>query len=184
MPPLPTALPGADPFAAALEECRRFLLSVANAELPGHLTPKGGASDVVQEAIIAAYRARDRFRGRTLADLRAWLRGILVNELADFRRRYAAARRDTAREVPAAADHTHDRPGPVDQLVRAERAAAVSAAVDRLPSPAREVVVLRLEHRLGFREIGARVGRTEEAARKVFVRAVDQLRQVAPDPAA
>ena len=181
---LPTDPTAADPFAAALEDCRRFLLAVANAEMPGHLTPKGGASDLVQEALVAAHRARDRFRGRTLGELRAWLRGILANELADFRRRYKAARRDAAREVPAGADAAHDRPGPVDQLIRAERAAAVTAAVDRLPPAAREVVVLRVEFRLGFREIGARVGRTEEAARKVFVRAVDELRRAAPGPAA
>lgn len=179
---LTPAPPTAAPFAAALEDCRRFLLSVANAEMPGHLAPKGGASDIVQEVMLAAYQSRDRFRGRTLADLRAWLRGILVNELADFRRRYDTVRRDASREVPAGPDNPHPRPGPVDQLIRAERVAATAAAVDRLPDDARQVVMLRLEFRLGFREIGTRVGRSEEAARKVFVRAVDLLRRSTPDP--
>lgn len=174
----------ADRFAAALEDCRRFLLSVANAEMPGHLVPKGGASDLVQESLIAAYECRDRFRGRTLGDLRAWLRGILLHELADFRRRYATGRRDVTREEAVGPGAAADRPDPVEHLIRAERTATVTAAIDQLPADAREVVLLRLEQRLGFREIGDRTGRTEEAARKVFVRAVDRLRRAAPDPAA
>jgi len=174
----------ADRFADALEHCRRFLLSVANAEMPGHLVPKGGASDIVQESLLAAYQYRDRFHGRTLADLRAWLRGILLHELADFRRRYTAARRDVAREEVVEPGAAAGRPEPVEHLIRMERSVAVTAAIDRLPADAREVVLLRLEHRLGFREIGTRTGRTEEGARKVFVRAVDRLRRAAPDPAA
>lgn len=180
----PACLVNADRFAAALEECRRFLLSVANAEMPGHLVPKGGASDLVQESLLTAYECRDRFRGRTVGDLRAWVRGILLHELGDFRRRYATARRDATREVTAEPGTPAGLPEPVEHVLRAERTAAFAAAIDRLPTDAREVVLLRLEQRLGFREIGTRTGRTEEAARKVFVRAVDRLRRSAPDPAA
>jgi RNA polymerase sigma-70 factor (ECF subfamily) len=185
MLPPPAYPPAGDRFAQALEDCRQFLLSVANAEMPGHLTPKGGASDIVQETLAAAYLVRDRFRGRTLAELRAWLKGILAHELATFRRHYRASCRDARREVPiGAADGPATATGPIDELLRVERARAVAAAVARLPADAREVLVLRIELRLGFREIGDRLGRTEEAARKAFDRALHRLRQTAPDPAA
>src|SRR5262249_32779105 len=78
--------PSGEQFAPALETCRQFLLAVANVEMPGHLVPKGGASDLVQETLMNGYLHQTRFRGSTLAELRAWLRGILLNELATFRR--------------------------------------------------------------------------------------------------
>jgi RNA polymerase sigma-70 factor (ECF subfamily) len=173
-------------FACVLETCRRFLLSVANAQMPGRLVAKGGASDLVQETLVAGYRNQHQFRGRTLGELRCWLRGILLNELASFRRRYRASSRDVAREVPvgatAEASQPATRASALDELIRVERVQVVAAAVGRLPADAREVLVLRLNQKLSFREIGARLGRTEEAARKSFARALDRLREVARDP--
>src|SRR5262245_2742582 len=83
-------------FENLLAHARQFLLSVANAELPAALRAKGGASDLVQETFAAALRNRDQFRGTTVTELRAWLRAILMNELAMFRRRFVAT---AAREV-------------------------------------------------------------------------------------
>jgi RNA polymerase sigma-70 factor (ECF subfamily) len=173
-----------DPFDDALQASRRFLLTIANAELPAGLRAKGGASDLVQEALAAAHHARDQFHGRTLADLRAWLRAILLNELATFRRRYHdTAARDVGREVPLAAGRTgvvHALP--LTEMIRREDDRRLAAAVARLPEDARLVVALRTEEGLSFAAIGARLGRSEEAARKLFARALDRLR--AADPAA
>ena len=58
-------------FAAAIETCRQYLLTVAAAEIPDRLAAKGGASDIVQETITSAYVSRDRFRGESLDHLRA-----------------------------------------------------------------------------------------------------------------
>ena len=178
-----------DKFAIALETCRRFLLALANAELPSLLVPKGGASDLVQETLVAGYQHQNQFNGRTLADLRAWLRSILLNELATFRRRYSASCRDVTREVPVGAVLSGDLHPPAEDsalnsLVHAERAVAVRAAVARLPDVVRQILLLRLELRLGFREIGDRLGRTEEAVRKTFTRALDRLRDSGIDSAA
>jgi RNA polymerase sigma-70 factor (ECF subfamily) len=181
LPPNPQHPVAGEKFASDLETCRQFLLAIANVELPDHLVPKGGASDLVQETLLTGYRSQNRFHGHTLAELRAWLRGILLNELASFRRRYAASCRNVARELPVEGVPSGSHPATTDEpsarLVRTERIAALTVAVDRLPEDARQVLVLRLEHQLGFREIGDRLGRTEEAARKLFSRALDQLRQ-------
>ena len=189
-PMLSPAQPDAgDHFASALETCRRFLLALANAELPSQLVPKGGASDLVQETLVAGYQHQHQFHGRTLADLRAWLRSILLNELASFRRRYRASCRDVGREIPVGMVLTGDSHPPAEDcalnnLVRAERTVAVRTAVARLPDDVRQVLVLRLEFKLGFREIGDRLGRTEEAVRKTFTRALDRLRESGIESAA
>jgi RNA polymerase sigma-70 factor, ECF subfamily len=176
--------PAPDPFDDALQASRRFLLTIANAELPPGLRAKGGASDLVQEALAAAHQARHQFHGHTLADLRAWLRAILLNELATFRRRYqSTAARDVGREVPLAAARTgvvHALP--VTDMIRQEDDRRLAAAVAGLPAESRLAVVLRTEAGLTFAAIGQRLGRSEEAARKLFARALDRLR--ASDPAA
>jgi RNA polymerase sigma-70 factor (ECF subfamily) len=176
---MPPDAPVGDRFVHVLEACRQFLLAVANAELPADLRAKGGASDLVQDALAAAHQSRHQFAGRTVADLRAWLRSILANELAMFRRRYAGtAARDVRREVPltpVAPGLAHAR-SPVESLIRAERDRALAAAIDRLPDEFRLAVVLRVEQGFDFAAIGARLGRTEEAARKLFARALDRLR--------
>ena len=182
---MPPDAPSADPFGDALQTSRRFLLTIANAEFPPGLRAKGGASDLVQEALAAAHQARDQFHGHTLADLRAWLRAILLNELAAFRRRYHdTAARDVGREVSLAAA----RAGvvhalPVTDMIRQEDDRRLAAAVAGLPADCRLAVALRTEAGLSFAAIGERLGRTEEAARKLFARALERLRARNPPTA-
>ena len=175
---------GSLPFADILETCRQFLLAIANAELPAELRAKGGASDLVQDTLVAAHLAHEQFRGQTLSDLRAWLRGILLNELAMFRRRYQmTGARDISREVPfAAAGSRSTQPTPLQEVLDREDEQALANAVDRLPALAREVVRLRLGHGLSFAAIGRHLGKTEEAARKLFTRSLAQLRARPPAP--
>jgi len=162
-----------------LETCRQFLLAVANAEFPESLQAKAGASDLVQETLAGAHRNWDQFRGRTLADLRAWLRSILLNELAMFRRHYTTVEaRDATREVPltaATTGLTAETP-PLAPLIRAEQNRALTDAVRKLPDEYRWALVLRVEHGLSFAAIGEKLGRTEDAARKLYSRTIDQLR--------
>jgi RNA polymerase sigma-70 factor (ECF subfamily) len=175
-------VPVRERFDDVLEECRRFLLAIANEELPEQLRAKGGASDLVQETLLAAHDARIQFRGTTLADLRAWLRTILLNELAMFRRRFQVnGCRDIAREVSGSVEMPDPRPVPSEVLARREGELRLAAAVERLPSPYRETVLLRIECELSFDEIGRRTNRTAEAARKNFTRALLMLRQIEPD---
>ena len=72
-----------------LESCRDYLRIVAERALDPDLAAKGGASDLVQETLLGAYRDIDAFRGRSRAELLAWLRKILRNShVADLRRHY------------------------------------------------------------------------------------------------
>lgn len=48
-------------------------------------------------------------------------------------------------------------------------------AVSDLPSELREAIVMRLDDELTFAQIGDRMGRSEDAARKLFARALNQL---------
>jgi RNA polymerase sigma-70 factor (ECF subfamily) len=168
-----------------LEECRPYLLLVANQELPRGVRGKAGASDLVQDTFLQAQDNFDRFHDDGEAELLAWLRGILLHRAADLRRRYrGTGKRQVTREVPLAggsaggvADVPAPDPSPSSLAAAREQDAALRQALERLPEEYRQVVTWRNYDRLPFDEIGRRLGRSAEAARKLWVRAVEHLQQ-------
>ena len=177
----------ADALGEALEACRGYLLTVAQRELLPDLRAKGGASDLVQQTFLEAQRDFARFHGKTEAELLAWLRRLLLNNLANFARDYReTAKRQVAREVglpdadssklggpiPAAAT-----PSPSKQAMAHERTEAVMEALDKLPADYRQIVLLRYREERSFEEIGQMMGRSANAARKLWLRAVERLKQ-------
>ena len=88
-PDIPAARAGSkEAIGGALEACRGYLLGIAERELDADLRAKGGASDLVQDTFLEAQRDFAGFRGETQADLLAWLRRLLLNNLANFARTY------------------------------------------------------------------------------------------------
>lgn len=170
-----------------LEECRAYLLLVANRELPPELRGKAGASDLVQETFLQAQGHFDQFRDDGESELLAWLRQILLNNVGKLKRRYhGTVKRQLTREAPAREDSRGEpiyemaalEPSPSSLLVAQERDAALSRALEQLPEDYRQVVTWRNFDYLPFEEIGFRLGRTSDAARKLWVRAVERLQEL------
>jgi RNA polymerase sigma-70 factor (ECF subfamily) len=159
---------------------------VANEEFDPDLQHKLGPSDVVQETFLDAQRDFQQFEGKTEQELLAWLRRILFNNLADARRRYhGAGKRDVAREVPltdAPAEQLRDSIAretdtPRTRLHALEQTETVRRALDQLPEASRRVIEWRNFELLSFAEIGRRLGKSENAARKAWARAIEQLKR-------
>jgi RNA polymerase sigma-70 factor (ECF subfamily) len=176
----------AEVLGHVLESCRDYLLLVAARGLDAELTAKGSASDVVQETLLGAYRDFARFRGQSREELVAWLCKILRNNLAVFRRRYRGTRkRQLSLEVSigmAADAAAHERlpcdtQTPSAHAAGREQAAALMAALERIPEDYRRCVVWYQYDRLTFEEIGRRLDRSAEAARKLWSRALVRLTQ-------
>jgi RNA polymerase sigma-70 factor, ECF subfamily len=175
-----------------LEACRNYLLMVANRELDTQLQAKGGSSDLVQETFLEAQQHFARFHGRTEEELLTWLCTILHNNVANFRRRYwATEKREVAREV--ALDEVQkndalqqalaaDALTPSGVAMANEEAQTLERALQRLPDDYRRVIVLRQRDQLAFEEIGAMLGRTADASRKLWVRAIAQLQKELKSP--
>jgi RNA polymerase sigma-70 factor, ECF subfamily len=172
-------------IGSALEGCRGYLLGIAERELDADLRAKGGASDLVQETFLEAQRDFAGFRGETEADLLAWLRRLLLNNLANFARTYRqTAKRRLDREVrlpgrgeSSAAESriAADDPTPSAQVRDGEDSAALHAAMARLPEDYRRVLTLRYVEGLSFDQIAERMNRTSAALRKLWSRAVDRM---------
>lgn len=166
----------------ALEPLRRYLLLVANEGLDPELKAKVGASDLVQEAFLGAQRDFAAYRGRSEREWRLWLKGILLNLLANHRRRYRAlAKRKIDREIPIASHPRFDwpsaSPSPSTRLAAAELEADIVAALTTLEEHHRDVVIWRHRDRMPFEEIGRRLRISADAARKHWGRALLALRK-------
>jgi RNA polymerase sigma-70 factor (ECF subfamily) len=169
----------------ALEQCRRYLLGIAEKELDADLRAKGGASDLVQETFVDAHRLFGRFEGKTEPELLAWLRQMLLFNVAGFTRQFRTGKRDAGREATRKENSTAGGAsqlpadcGTPSAVVRGvEESLALENALSKLPADYREVLRWRYQDDLTFEEIGQRLGRTANAVRKLWVRAIHQLQQ-------
>jgi RNA polymerase sigma-70 factor (ECF subfamily) len=185
---LSTARAGSrEALGQVLEACRAYLLRIANEGLADDLQAKGGASDLVQETFLEAHRDFARFQGSTEAELLAWLRCLLLNNVANFARCYRdTGKRQVGREIPL-------RPGdsssagevgpaattasPSAEAMAHEKAEALERALERLPEDYRRVITLRNQERREFDEVGRLMDRSTDAARRLWSRAIERLQQ-------
>jgi RNA polymerase sigma-70 factor (ECF subfamily) len=178
-PPLNVALAQSpETLGRLLEACRSYLLKVAGAEMESRLLAKAGASDLVQEVFLEAHRAIERFHGATPEALLGWLRGILLNKVAEFHRAHQhTQKRAITREVAPAADLGIPAPGatPSGEVAACEQQERIQAALARLPPDDRQIIVWREWDGLPFAEIGQRLGKSADAARMQWGRAVERL---------
>ncbi len=137
-------------------------------------------SDLIQDAMLEAHRSFARFTGTTLAELRAWLRSVVLNAAGhSLRAHLGAARRDAAREQATVAPELAPDPGssPSAQAARAEQAAQIAAGLARLPEDMQEVLLGRHADLLSYAELARQMGRSEGAVRVLYTRALRRLRQ-------
>src|SRR5215470_832625 len=146
-----------------LETFRAYLLLVAGRELDPDLRAKGGASDLVQDTFLEAQRDFAQFQGTSEEELLAWLRQLLLHNVANFTRSFrATAKRKVGREVALETDDSAnlgpELPAanltPSREAVEREQAEALRRALERLPDDYRQVVVLRYLESRPFEEIG------------------------------
>lgn len=162
----------------ALDEFRSYLLHLAHRQLAPELRAKGGASDLVQETFLEAQRHFDRFHGTSADELRAWLCCLLRHRAAKLGRRFrTTAKRRLACEVPSAVDALPaDTRTPSGEVMADEQLALLQAAIDRLPADYQTVMGWRYHQGLTFEEIGRRMGRSADAVRMLWARALERVK--------
>jgi RNA polymerase sigma-70 factor (ECF subfamily) len=180
-----------DALGQLLESYRAYLRVVARQELDPQLQGKVDPSDLVQETFLEAHRDFARFRGHSEAELRAWLRQLLLHNLANCTRAFrGTGKRAIDREVALTPDCAGrpagelpaDSDPPSAAAVAREESEAVRRALQRLPEDYREVLLLRYQEQLPFQEVATRLRRSPNAVRKLRARAVERLRQEMQTP--
>jgi RNA polymerase sigma-70 factor (ECF subfamily) len=171
---------------------RNYLHLLARTQIDLHLQGRADPSDVVQETMLEAFRDFAQFRGRTEAELLAWLRRMLIHNLGRLVETHLRAQKRNARRevsLQRRLDELATSSARVDAAlvsqgtsvsIRAEqreRAALLADQLARLKPEYREVIVLRNLEGLSFEEVARRMRRTSGAVRMLWLRALDHLKQ-------
>ncbi|MFV2067054.1 MAG: sigma-70 family RNA polymerase sigma factor [Pirellulales bacterium] len=175
-----------------LEQCRNYLLAVANRNVQPRIRAEVAPSDLVQETFHTAVRKFDQFHGATEAELHGWLARILWSRYRDvvfrgqrippfgseYSHRLSRPPRSTDDSgsahwpagMVAATDET-----PSAVAIADEESAAVSRAMQRLTSDMHCVIRMRNWEQYSFVEIGQHLNCSADAARKRWTRAIEHL---------
>jgi RNA polymerase sigma-70 factor, ECF subfamily len=176
-----------------LELYRGYLSLLARLQIGRRLQGKADPADLVQDTFLEAHRNWERFRGTTEGELLSWLRRILAAQTADLIRRYLGSqRRDVRLERELAAELERSsqdldvgllakQDSPSHQVAQREEGVLLADALALLPEDYREVLILRHLEGLTFPEVGQRMGRTLDAVKKLWTRALDCLRRSLKD---
>src|SRR5262249_18558042 len=137
-----------------------------------------------------AHRAFERFHGGSEAELRAWLRRLLLHHAAKLGRRYRTTqKRRLARERTLEATTSTGRPDtlrthlptPSAPIIEQAQAEALERVLEHLPDDYRRVILLRYREERSFEEIGQLMQRSPNAARLLWLRAIERVKHALRD---
>lgn len=159
-------------FGRLVERHRGLVLSLVRR----YVERPEDAADLAQQAFLRALEASrrllERWRGGALP-FRAWVARIALN----LGRRHLRQRLRWRRvELVAVEESTAHGESAQEALERAEQARRVRAAVLTLPRRQREVLALRVDGGMAFKDIALTLGMTENNAKVHFHHAVKRLR--------
>jgi len=148
---IPDAGPGATPSRADASAFETVVLVHLDAaySLARYLTRRSDAAeDIVQDALLRAYRSFENYRG---GNARVWLLTIVRNSFLTWNARYGQNSADKSLEdgwsLPQ--DLCEDGETPESILIQRETSSAIRALIEGLPQPFREVFILRDMEEIG-----------------------------------
>ncbi len=131
------------------------------------------AADLTQQVFAQALDALSRYRAGG-APFAAWLFRIARNAATDWHRR---RRRTVAWELVPEALHPAAADDPEADVLRRESLIHLRTLLAALDADTREALVLRFTAGLTLAEVGAVIGKSEEATRKKIARALRTLKE-------
>lgn len=171
-----------------LNRFRGYLKLLARAHLSSRFQRQLDPSDIVQATLLRAYGSIEDLHARNDSEVAAWLRTILARNLANATRDLSCQRRDIRREssLEEALEKSSLRleaflgsmePSPASQLEKHEALERLAEALEQLPEPQREALVLQHWHGRSLDEISSFMGRSKDAVAGLVRRALLYLRE-------
>ena len=154
------------------------LLALIRLRLGRGLRSQLESRDILQATLLKSFQHFQQFEAGDGPSLMAWLARIAENEIRDRVDYHNRQRRDARLEVPLETAHARlpaAMRSALTQVLLDERAERLEEALESLEPHYREVIALRSYEELSFAEIGARLGKSEDACRMLFARAMTAL---------
>lgn len=154
---------------------RDELLFYVRARLGRRLRSVLESEDILQSVALEAVRALPRFEVRGSGSLRRFLHTLVLNKIRDRADTFGAAKR--AGVVPVDAELGLERVAQdcTEPVYQDPLYADLERALAELPDDMREVVIQRRIEERSSREVAEAMGRTDEAVRKLYSRALARL---------
>jgi RNA polymerase sigma-70 factor (ECF subfamily) len=167
----------------ALDELyRRYalkLLRIIRLQLGPSLRDRLDSQDILQASLLKSFEKIDSFEREDGTSLLAWLSAISRNEIRDQAEFHGREKRDHRKDVDLSPDVAAAVPAEartaLSRAVLAEEAIRTERALESLPEEYRSVIVLRKLEERSWKEIGAALDRSEDAARMLLARAMAAL---------
>lgn len=136
------------------------------------------ADDILQEALVAAFVGRERFRAYGPYAVENWLRSIVMSKLLDTLRRLRALKRNGERSYPIAVNERAyaSQGSPSCEAAFREVGDAIWSALAALPEKYQQAVTLRFVEGLSHREIAAKMDRSCTGVNSLICRGLRRLR--------
>lgn len=163
---------------ALYERVAGKLLALIRLRLGRSLRAQLESRDILQATFLKSFEHLWQFEQGDGPSLMAWLARIAENEIRDRVDYQNRQRRDVRLEVPLDTAHVGvvaAMRSALTQMLIDERARRLEDALESLEPHYREVIILRCYEELSFPEIGARLGKSEDASRMLFARAMAAL---------
>jgi RNA polymerase sigma-70 factor, ECF subfamily len=173
------ALAGSDEALDALY--RRFgprLLAFIRLKMGRSLRARLESRDILQATFLRSFERLDDFDGSTARSLLGWLMRIAEREIRDRADFHGRQQRDARRDANVA-DHQDAlvarTRSVLTRVILDEQAERLQAALEELSEPHRQVILLRAFEELSFPEIAKALGKSEDASRMLYARAMTSL---------
>jgi RNA polymerase sigma-70 factor (ECF subfamily) len=178
---------GSDAALNALyARCAGKLLPLIRLRMGRSLRATLESRDILQAVLLKSFQRLGQFEGSATGSLMAWMARIAENEIRDRADYHGRQQRDAARRVPLDDLDERELPAPVrsalTQAILNEDAERLERALEALTDSQRDIILLRHFEELTFPEIAARLGKSDDACRMMFARAMTALTLKASEP--
>ena len=173
------ALAGSDAALDTLyERIGPRLLSFIRLKMGRSLRARLESRDILQAAFLKSFQHLDDFEGQDGRSLLGWMMRIAEREIRDRADFHHRQQRDAKQEEDldghAEALAARSRSA-LSRLILDERAERVESALESLTDTHRQVILLRTYEELSFPEIAKILGKSEDASRMQYARAMTAL---------
>lgn len=168
-------------LAELFRTVRPLLGKWAERKLRGMSVGLSRPSDIAQETASEAHTGFASFRGKTEAELHAWLRKILQNCIAQSRRAARQKKRDERRTVSLenseVARESSGQPSPSEVTATGEHWQQILAQIFELPPEQKEAIWLVHLKWVPIAEVAKQMGKSEAAIAGLLQRGIKTLRE-------